>query len=349
MVAGDVCAKLKFEISFEIVELSIYQRTRSKIDFVFRRSTVVPEMPKKKEIDIFKRIENVYGPIPKCIKEILRKSGFDNALVIALIDEEAIKDIESYIQENGKDIINGLDCCNSDKYKQLDVFLFMPGHRLTVLAIAQKVRELNQTAVENVMELNKVPEIADNQHQLSCASTERAQSENTVIEVSRQSKEVVDNVANGNEINACVEDELKSLLITRLEAAIKSKFNDSQTAFKIDVTRVIAMNIQMIKNKPNGSTKCVCPYCETPIQAKCHNGKWRISNIVRHIEKHIQDIMPVDKTKNDETIARAENIALSIVHDEDPKKGNEEDGQEDILREFDPLFSSQICNTNTVC
>lgn len=234
------------------------------------------------------RIENVYGPVPKCIKEILRKSGFDNALVIALIDEKAIGDIESYMQENGEGIINSLDCCNSDNYKQMDVFLFMPGHKLTILAIAQKVRELNQAAAENVIKQNKVVETAGNLPQLSSTLTEREQTENTATEVQRP-KEVIEMVANGNPTHSrrLVEENLKSLLIVRLEAAINSKLNDSDATFKIDETRVIAMKIEMTNSQPNGSSKCRCPYCETPIEAKCINGNWRISNIVRHIEKHI--------------------------------------------------------------
>lgn len=62
-------------------------------------------MPKKKGKDIFARIERVYGQIPKCLVVILRSCGFDNALAVEFIDEKAIEEIESHMQESGKVII----------------------------------------------------------------------------------------------------------------------------------------------------------------------------------------------------------------------------------------------------
>lgn len=334
-------------------------------------------MPRKMSKDIFTRIECLYGPIPKCLKEILRNCGFDNALVVELIDEHAIKDIESYMQECGKEIINALNCCNSDKYKGQNVFVFTPGHKRTILAIADKARELNQATVHQNFDKNKTaiaPEPTEMEFQLSSASSDRAQeslmaepdvqatresliSSGKINAISCQTGQFHENPTASVNSPSVAEKELKSMLILKLQAALKPKLNDIEDVFKIDETHLAAMNIQTINQNSNGSCKCVCPFCGSSIQASCSNGRWKISNVVRHITNHFDVKKPI---LNDKMTARS--------HDQYSKNGSEESSATDgagnhantyensekmggetdvvnqkhldILREFDPLIST---------
>lgn len=122
---------------------------------------IFSEMPRKNTNDVFVRLESIYGSVPKCLIAILRCCGFDNALALEFINEEAIADIESHIQEAGREIINGLKCCNADTYKQQAVFKLTPGHKRTIFAMAEKTRDLNQKAVsvQNETEITQIYEL----------------------------------------------------------------------------------------------------------------------------------------------------------------------------------------------
>lgn len=324
------------------------------------------------------RIECLYGPIPECLKIILRDCGFDNALALELIDENAIKDMESYIQENGKEIIDGLNCCNSDKYKQQNVFGFTPGHKRTIVAISRKARELNETAVDSLSTRKEsrsaiVPEPID--HQLSSSATDQAQAAQIASDNLSSSGE---NIAiscqirqgNGNLIisaSSNEEQQLKSLLVKKLEAVIKPKLSGSET-FQINESHLVGMEIRTMNKKSNGSCKCVCPYCGTTVQSNCKDGKWSISNVTRHITSHLDfkknwsevstnipnivEIIEYDKfsvrsqDKNsengcDENSATDinENIVIVVENTDRANKLTEvmKQKQLDILKEFDPL------------
>lgn len=343
-------------------------------------------MPKKKNKDIFMRIECLYGAIPECLKIILRDCGFDNALALELIDENAIKDIESYMQENGKEIIDGLNCCNSDKYKRQNVFGFTPGHKRTIVAISEKARELNEAAVDplsNRKELKStivpkpaiMPEPID--HQLSSPATNPTQIVQIASENLRSSEKNIAiscQIRQGNEnhilsVNSNEEQQLKSLLLKKLESVIIPKLSGSET-FLMNESHIVGMEIQTKNKKPNGSCKCMCPYCGTTVQSNCKNGNWRISNVVRHLTNHLvlknNRLMVSTNIPNSEGIIgndkfsvrsqdknsqngcdvnsatdNNENIVTVVGN---TKKANKETDvmnqkQFDILKEFDPLSS----------
>lgn len=333
-------------------------------------------MPRKKSKDIFTRIECLYGPIPDCLKEILRNCGFDNSLVVELIDENAIKDMELYMQECGKEIINALNCCNSDKYKGQNVFVFTPGHRRTILAIAEKAREFNQTAVQQHFEINETaiaPELTAIENILSPALSARTQELQRIephVQGDSESSRSYGMInadscqlshANKNPTVSVslpvAEKELKSMLILKLTAALKSKFNDIEDTITINGTHVAAMNIHTINQNSNGSCKCICPVCGSSVQASCNNGRWKISNVVRHITNHfdLKKIIVKDKmtarSHDENSINRSEgnsatddsgNNVNTYKNSENMGKENETLNQKrlDILREFDPLISS---------
>lgn len=299
----------------------------------------ISEMPRRtvKNTDVFTRMECMYGSIPQCLKTILCHCGFDNALALELIDENAIIDMESFMQEFGKEIINDLNCCNADKYKGQNQFIFTPGHKRTIIGIAEKARELNHAAVsqhssKNVAELVIVPEPTGAEHQLTTASNDPTEDMST---------------AGVTSMNSAREDELKSSILNKLKTTIKTKLNSCESAFAIDESNVVALNIQKKNKSLSGSCKCVCPCCGNAVQATCNNGKWKISNIIRHITGHF-DLqknanLTVDNPKKTENGIEKNNTTDDAGNNaktkESSKNGSEEVDavkQLEILREFDP-------------
>lgn len=298
-------------------------------------------MPKKKGKDIFGRIEKVYGQIPKCLVVILRSCGFDNALAVEFIDGMAIEEIESHMRDSGKVIIEGLDCCSCDKYKEQTLFEFTPGHKRTILAIAQKTREINQATLSQHSSRNKTEpinasDVAVTQHHTTAESTDQADVDSLIA-----SKDV--DSANQNHVasvNPTVEEKLKSSLISKLQTSIRSKLSGSKTKFEIDNSHVIAMRIQTVNNSSSGSSKCVCPYCQARVTATCKNGKWKISNVVRHISSHFTVIINVpDENELDAVVNTVEPCTTHPLVENNRYEKVDAAKQLEILKEFDPFSS----------
>lgn len=296
---------------------------------------LITEMPKKKEKDIFQKIEAVYGSIPTCLKTILRNSGFDNGLSLALLNENAIRDIESYIQENGENIINTLQCCNSDNYKSQiakNEFKFAPGHKYTILAIADKTREMNLTENWSSKENRKVAVIAPVIIDSPSTSVDRSENE----QISNENwSQMSDSIAVSMDV--IPEKALKLQLLNKLKEAMKKTPNVNQVELPMDESSVIELEIQMVCNKPNGSGKCVCCHCGKSIQATCVNGNWRAHNVIRHLRKHLSQEIGVANITDDETRCQPWNEGQV----EETMNRNEETDKAanlDVLKEFDPYF-----------
>lgn len=101
-------------------------------------------------MDIFQALEQFNGnEFPLCLKTFLRHAAYDTKTSCRLLDEKTLGDIEQYIFETGKDIINDLKCCNSTQYMNQARFKFLPGHKSSILAIPSQIREM-ESAMESV-------------------------------------------------------------------------------------------------------------------------------------------------------------------------------------------------------
>lgn len=66
--------------------------------------------------NLFNKIEkSTNDKSPKCVKKFLIASGFNTFNSLRAIDEETIRDIHKYVDEN-RDILNGIDCCRKEQY-----------------------------------------------------------------------------------------------------------------------------------------------------------------------------------------------------------------------------------------
>lgn len=277
-------------------------------------------MPRKNGNDVFVRIERIYGFVPKCLIAILRSCGFDNALALEFIDEEAIADIELHIQEAGRDLIDGLKCCNADTYKQQAVFKFTPGHKRTIFAIAEKTRDLNQKAISDRKEMEIVE----------------------IYELGNQATPgVMDSIdTSGHRSDSSLsmlKDALKASLILKLKKSIASKSQGSKTTFDFHDAHVTGWNIQSRNGALQGSCKLVCPQCKTAITATCKNGNWKVSNFVRHFESHIA---PSTELNTTETAIRTAESVQQTTNENKSEKELDAATQSEILGLFDPLSST---------
>lgn len=97
-------------------------------------------------------LQNFIGyNIPNKIIEILTASGYDNAISLAEINVEEIKDIEIYVNQQLPDVLK-----NWNAFSSSDSFTFLPGHKKLLLKLAQKAAEYmrHKKTQKNVIDLS---------------------------------------------------------------------------------------------------------------------------------------------------------------------------------------------------
>lgn len=93
---------------------------------------------------IFSKLEKLNDEkFPSCVKTILIQSGFNTFASLRQIDEKVLNEIESFVTAN-RSIINNIDCCGKDQYKNNENFRFLPGHKAIVLNLPKYVTEFEQ-------------------------------------------------------------------------------------------------------------------------------------------------------------------------------------------------------------
>lgn len=93
------------------------------------------------------KLEEIVGEaLPICLKNILNLTAYDSINSLKCLNKEKICEIEQYVSEFGLSLLNELDCCHSEKYKNKTSFKFLPGHRSILMSLAtyaQKISEVN--------------------------------------------------------------------------------------------------------------------------------------------------------------------------------------------------------------
>lgn len=78
---------------------------------------------------------------PECLKILLKQAGYDRLNSLSQIDAPRISEIEIHLCKN-REWINELRCCNSEYYKKLPQFHFLPGHKTTIFGIPQQIQQM---------------------------------------------------------------------------------------------------------------------------------------------------------------------------------------------------------------
>lgn len=89
------------------------------------------------------KIEELIGdPIPICVKKIITACGYSAIFSIKNITLESVEQIENHVNVYARDLIQKLDCCHHEFYKDQDVFKFLPGHRDLILTLPKFVVQM---------------------------------------------------------------------------------------------------------------------------------------------------------------------------------------------------------------
>lgn len=80
---------------------------------------------------------------PPCIKKFLIAAGYNKLLALSEMDNEKLHAVESFINEN-RELVTDTKCCYSDMYKKQEIFSFLPGHKATILGIAEQVKRFKE-------------------------------------------------------------------------------------------------------------------------------------------------------------------------------------------------------------
>lgn len=79
--------------------------------------------------------------LPSCLKKILSWSGYNTILSLQAISSESISRIEKHVNSHCLGMIQQLDCCYSEFYKEREVFEFLPGHQDLLLAVSKVITD----------------------------------------------------------------------------------------------------------------------------------------------------------------------------------------------------------------
>lgn len=93
--------------------------------------------------EIFGALEKHVGTrYPLCMKILLKCAAYDSKSSCLELNEQTVYEAEQYINENERDTIDSLTCCNKEQYHRQPQFRFLPGHRSAILAIPDKIRQM---------------------------------------------------------------------------------------------------------------------------------------------------------------------------------------------------------------
>lgn len=87
-------------------------------------------------MDWLKLEEIIRENVPKCVKTFLSACAYDTFLSIQNISCESIHEIERHIN-TCPEVIQTLDCCHSDVYKNQSHFQLLPGHKDFILSMSK--------------------------------------------------------------------------------------------------------------------------------------------------------------------------------------------------------------------
>lgn len=192
-------------------------------------------------------MENFNGEkFPECVKILLEYAAYDKLNSLNRIDAAKITEIEEHLT-NHRSWMNNVECCNSEFYKNLTEFHFLPGHKAAILGIPQQIKDMGQNI--GVFEPNPVN-----------------------AQITAQQKERSD-------------DELINILISNLKNYMKKNHvpvpDDVISSMHIhDFERGSEVDQFICK------CRFSCPFCEKifPLSFKKF---WMSSNITKHFKNHI--------------------------------------------------------------
>lgn len=191
---------------------------------------------------------------------MLNGAGYDTLHALSEINGEKIKELENFLTSNFR-LVQNLTCCRSDYYKQLQTFQFLPGHKTIIMALPDQIKNMESKKIKRKHEMN---------------------GENGPTHGPKNAKKAGNNQS---------DDELKANLINKVTVYLQQA--GFQCAENMPGSVVDETSINDFQRGAEGDgyiCKCrfSCPFCFTNIKVK-HETYWILSNITRHLKKHLQN------------------------------------------------------------
>lgn len=274
----DSRALVATRISWRLCVCAVCMRYVYVLRTVTFHNNCVSMMSSNKVIAKLKRVLN--EDLSADLEEIIIGTAFDSEAAILGINRDIILEIESFVNENKYILAN-------TSYRNCIVenrnFKLKPGHKSVLLSLPGKLRDFNkkkESGKENVKKSKK------------------------------PNNQLEENINFHNERVEVTENEEKSLkekLLQKIQN-FASKLSISNIA-KFDESCIQEYHRQIQKVK----CKVQCPFCEISIGCE-HSSYWRISNLERHLKKHINVVYVENETA---TNLSSEIISFSVNQDSD--------------------------------
>lgn len=170
------------------------------------------------------------------------------------LNAEPFSDIEDYIDQNLKVLIQNLQCCNAQTYKNQQQFRFLPAHRNLIKNLPSKIRMMKEKIN------NKSNRIRKTRH----------------ILIEEEDEDIA--IVTHNQI---VEQHQQELLNKMHEFGRSNSYSTVQQITMSDITEIVFS----FADELTGQCQIVCPYCKHKYLTR-FDCIWMTSNLNKHFREH---------------------------------------------------------------
>lgn len=240
--------------------------------------------------------------IPEVILNVLIAAGYDNALSISEFNEADIVTIESFTEENLRDVLE-----TSKIYANVKPFVFLPGHKKLLIGLPNKLYSFkNRKCRKNLFATPK----------------QEAQEIGSEPQVIGSEVEVVE-LLTDDEINSLKKKLVKKLNSRAQSFGIETLFSVENIVSDLE-PYIIQARSALNKVTYKCSVKCV--QCEVSKPCTCV-GHWQVSNLEKHLKEHLKPTekssKSTSKNQHKESPAKTQSMSNQNQHELDSVLNNE--------------------------
>lgn len=198
--------------------------------------------------------------MPRCVVRLLSECGYNLISTINDIRAEHINDIELFIEQNLKEVIDGLNCCNASTYQNQNQFKFLPAHRNLILGLPAKIQAMKTAEKKNVESRKK-------KNILALHNENVGELEVPVIDQTQLTEQILQELLTKLHVFG------RSLHLIAVERIAIGNL--------VDVTFTLGENVI-------GQCKVMCPYCSRSYLCR-YDRIWGMSNLNKHFRSHANE------------------------------------------------------------
>lgn len=211
--------------------------------------------------DFWQQYEKKFGEkLPQCVVKLLSECGYNLMSTINDIRAEHIDDIEMFIEQNFRGVIDGLNCCNASTYQNQNQFKFLPAYRNLILGLPAKIQAMKTEGKKNVESRKK-------KNILTPHNENAEELEVPVIDQTQLTDQIL------QELLTKLHDFGRSLNLSAVKRIAIGNI--------VDITFTFGENVI-------GQCKVMCPYCSHSYLCR-YNHIWGTSNLNKHFRSHANE------------------------------------------------------------